>query len=79
MCAALAGDRAEAERLDGALTELHETLFMEGNPVPVKWALAQMGMISPALRLPLVELSSRHHPQIRNALAAAGIEINLNV
>ena len=80
MCAAaLAGDQAQAEQLDGSLTLLHESLFLEGNPVPVKWALAQMGMISPALRLPLVELSSRHHAQISNALAAAGIEINLNV
>ena len=80
MCAAaLAGDQAQAEQLDGSLTLLHESLFLEGNPVPVKWALAQMGLISPALRLPLVELSSRHHAQISNALAAAGIEINLNV
>jgi 4-hydroxy-tetrahydrodipicolinate synthase len=80
MCAAaLAGDQAQAEQLDGSLTLLHESLFLEGNPVPVKWALAQMGMISPALRLPLVELSSRHHAQISNALAAAGIETNLNV
>lgn len=80
MCAAaLAGDRAEAERLDGALTELHETLFLEGNPVPVKWALAKMGLISPALRLPLVELSVRYHVQVSNALAAAGIEIDLDV
>ena len=77
MCAAaLAGDRAEAERLDGALTELHETLFMEGNPVPVKWALAKMGLISPALRLPLVELSVRYHVQVSNALAAAGIKVD---
>ena len=80
MCAAaLAGDQAQSEQLDGSLTLLHESLFLEGNPVPVKWALAQMGMISPALRLPLVELSWRHHAQISNALAAAGIEINLNV
>ena len=80
MCAAaLAGDRAEAERLDGALTELHETLFMEGNPVPVKWALAKMGLISPALRLPLVELSVRYHVKVCDALAAAGIEIDLGV
>ena len=80
MCAAaLAGDRAEAERLDGTLTELHETLFLEGNPVPVKWALAKMGLISPALRLPLVELSVRYHVQVSNALAAAGIEIDLDV
>ena len=80
MCVAcLAGDRAEAERLDGALTALHETLFLEGNPVPVKWALGKMGLIAPALRLPLVELSLRYHAQVSNALAAAGIEINLEV
>ena len=80
MCAAaLAGDRTEAERLDGTLTALHETLFLEGNPVPVKWALAKMGLISPALRLPLVELSMRYHVQVSNALAAAGIEIDPDV
>ena len=80
MCAAaLAGDQAQAEQLDGSMNLLHESLFLEGNPVPVKWALAKMGMISPALRLPLVELSSRYHAQVSNALAAAGIEINLNV
>ena len=80
MCAAaLAGDRTEAERLDGTLTALQETLFLEGNPVPVKWALAKMGLISPALRLPLVELSVRYHVQVSNALAAAGIEIDLDI
>ena len=80
MCAAaLAGDQAQAEQLDGFMTLLHESLFLEGNPVPVKWALAQMGMISPALRLPLVKLSSRYHVQVSHALAAAGIKISLNV
>ena len=80
MCAAaLAGDQAQAEQLDHSMTLLHESLFLEGNPVPVKWALAQMGKISPVLRLPLVELSSRYHMQVSNALAAAGIEISLNV
>ena len=58
---------------------LHETLFLEGNPVPVKWALAKMGLISHALRLPLVELSVRYHVQVSSALAAAGIEIDPDV
>ncbi|HBW83920.1 MAG TPA: 4-hydroxy-tetrahydrodipicolinate synthase [Gammaproteobacteria bacterium] len=80
MCsAALNGDQAEAERLDGVLEKLHETLFLEGNPVPVKWALAQMGMVGPSLRLPLVELGPRHRVRVSNALAAAGIEISKTV
>ena len=76
MCAAaLNGDQAEAERLDRALENLHETLFLEGNPVPVKWALSQMGKAGSSLRLPLVELNSRYRVRVGNALAAAGIEI----
>jgi 4-hydroxy-tetrahydrodipicolinate synthase len=76
MCAAaLAGDQNEAERLDAALAMLHRDLFLEANPVPVKWALAQMGLIGPGIRLPLVELNAEFHVQVLQALEAAGIPI----
>jgi 4-hydroxy-tetrahydrodipicolinate synthase len=74
MCAAaLAGDTAEAERIDATLAALHRDLFCESNPIPVKWALAQMGLIPDGIRLPLTPLSAAHHATVRAALAAAGI------
>ncbi|MEW6166764.1 MAG: 4-hydroxy-tetrahydrodipicolinate synthase [Pseudomonadota bacterium] len=73
MCAAaLAGDRATAERIDGELRALHRDLFVEPNPIPVKWALSQMNKIQNGLRLPLVPLDSAHHATVRAALRAAG-------
>ena len=52
---------------------LHKGLFVESNPIPVKWALAEMGMIGKGIRLPLTEFSSQFHDQIREALRSAGI------
>jgi len=73
MCAAaLAGDRTTAERIDGELRALHKDLFVEPNPIPVKWALSQMNKIQNGLRLPLVPLDSAHHATVRAALRAAG-------
>jgi 4-hydroxy-tetrahydrodipicolinate synthase len=73
--AALAGRRAEAERLDAQLRELHRTLFIESNPIPTKWALEQMGLIGSGIRLPLTPLSARCHDAVRAALAAADVEL----
>jgi 4-hydroxy-tetrahydrodipicolinate synthase len=74
MCAAaLAGDAAEAARLDAPLAELHRDLFVEPNPIPAKWALVQMGRIPPGLRLPLVPLSPSSEQVVRNALRSAGV------
>jgi 4-hydroxy-tetrahydrodipicolinate synthase len=73
MCqAALAGEIANARALNDRLLPLHRKLFVEPNPVPVKWALAQMGRIANELRLPLVPLSSQHHDTLRSALRDAG-------
>lgn len=73
MCAAaLAGDRATAERIDADLRALHKDLFVEPNPIPVKWALNQMNKIQAGLRLPLVPLDAAHHDAVRAALRAAG-------
>jgi 4-hydroxy-tetrahydrodipicolinate synthase len=72
MAAALRGDQELAQRLDSSLRSLHEALFVESNPIPVKWALHEQGLIQPGLRLPLTELSEALHARVRAALAAAG-------
>ena len=69
MCAAaLEGDVATARRLNARLANLNARLFVEANPIPVKWALAEMGLIHNELRLPLTPLSPQHHDAVRNAL-----------
>jgi 4-hydroxy-tetrahydrodipicolinate synthase len=74
MCAeALKGDFKQALVLDKKLAPLHEALFLEANPIPVKWALSEMGMIESQLRLPMTELSIEHHTQVRQALECAGV------
>ncbi|QKT04582.1 4-hydroxy-tetrahydrodipicolinate synthase [Ectothiorhodospiraceae bacterium 2226] len=76
MCAAaIKGDRAEAERLNAPLETLHKNLFVEANPIPVKWALHEMGLIPPGLRLPLTPLSERFHDTVRTALRDAGVAL----
>lgn len=76
MCsAALSGNRAEAERLDAPMRALHSTLFIEANPIPVKWALAQMGYgHEEGIRLPLTPLSASHHETVRQAMRAANVQ-----
>jgi len=73
MCAAaLAGDYATARACNDRLLPLHRKLFVEANPIPVKWALAEMGLIRNELRLPLTPLSPQHHDTVRAALRDAG-------
>jgi 4-hydroxy-tetrahydrodipicolinate synthase len=73
MCkAALAGDIAAARACNDRLLPLHRKLFVEANPIPVKWALSEMGLIENELRLPLVPLSPHHHDAVRAALREAG-------
>ncbi len=69
--AAVHGDRDTAQRLDAPLRALHEALFVEANPIPVKWALAQRGLIDGGLRLPLTELSEPYRARVRSALEIA--------
>ena len=71
---ARAGATGEARELDARLAHLNNALFLESNPVPVKWALAQMGRIGPALRLPMTELAGQYHAELRAAMREAGIE-----
>lgn len=74
MCkAAVAGDAEEAATIDADLAGLHRALFVEANPIPVKWALAEMGLIERGIRLPLVELDEWHHEDVRAALRMAGL------
>ena len=74
MCiAAIAGDAIKARSINQKLLALHQKLFVEANPIPVKWVLQQMGMISSGIRLPLVPLSSTHHEALRLAMHNAGI------
>lgn len=74
MCAAaLAKDTARARALNEKLMGLHKQLFIESNPIPVKWALAQMGLIAPGIRLPLTPLSASCHSAVRAAMQTAGV------
>ena len=74
MCAAaLAGDRETAERINRQLDILHRTLFLEANPIPVKWALHEMGLIPDGIRLPLTPLAGSYHDTLRQALVQAGV------
>jgi 4-hydroxy-tetrahydrodipicolinate synthase len=76
MCAAaLVGDVKKARELNLKLLGLHQKLFVEANPIPVKWALAQMGRMEAGLRLPLTPLSEKFHDMVREALAEAGINL----
>ncbi|MEW6612787.1 MAG: 4-hydroxy-tetrahydrodipicolinate synthase [Pseudomonadota bacterium] len=73
MCrAAREGDLATARTLNDKLLPLHVDLFLESNPIPVKWALAEMGRIGPMLRLPLTPLSESLRPQLLASMRQAG-------
>jgi 4-hydroxy-tetrahydrodipicolinate synthase len=73
MAAALAGRAGEAASLDASLAPLHERLFLEANPIPVKWVLQQMNLAGPGIRLPLTPLSEKFHERLREAMRAAGL------
>jgi len=75
VAAALRGDRAGATQIDQRLVALHRNLFVESNPIPVKWAVARMGLIGDTLRLPLTELSPEFHAVVAESLFAAGITV----
>ena len=74
MCkAALSGDRQGSETLDAPLRGLHEVLFVEANPIPVKWAAAELGLCSRGIRLPLTWLSENARPKVRAVMQQAGL------
>jgi len=70
---ALAGNRQEAENIDAQLSGLHEKLFLEANPIPVKWALAEMDKIPEGIRLPLTWLSEEFHAPLKQAMQQAQV------
>ncbi|MCU0896481.1 MAG: 4-hydroxy-tetrahydrodipicolinate synthase [Burkholderiales bacterium] len=74
MCAAaLAGDLAKARDANQRLMGLHTKLFVEANPIPVKWAVAELGLIAAGVRLPLTPLSPSHHETVRDAMRRAAV------
>jgi 4-hydroxy-tetrahydrodipicolinate synthase len=74
MCAAaLRGDAATARALDDELRGLHKNLFVESNPIPVKWAVSKMGLIHAGIRLPLTPLSGEYYDTVANAMRQAGV------
>ena len=74
MCeAALAGDAETARAINQRIDVLHKALFVEANPIPVKWALEEMGRIDSGIRLPLTNLSTQYHARVREALRSAGV------
>jgi 4-hydroxy-tetrahydrodipicolinate synthase len=74
--AALSGDIPGARAINNRLMPLHQKLFVEANPIPVKWAMAQMGLIGPGLRLPMTPLAAQYHETVREAMREAGITTN---
>jgi 4-hydroxy-tetrahydrodipicolinate synthase len=75
MCKAFfAGDLIQAEKIHEQLSLLNKNLFLEANPIPVKYCLAQMGLIENYLRLPLTPLNEKFHADLQAAMRQAGIE-----
>jgi 4-hydroxy-tetrahydrodipicolinate synthase len=75
--AALGGDLLQARAIDDDLKLLHRDLFIEASPIPVKWAVARMGLIGNAIRLPLVELAPGHQETVERAMRAAGVTLEV--
>jgi 4-hydroxy-tetrahydrodipicolinate synthase len=72
---AMAGEADTAKDLDATLQPLNEALFVESNPIPVKWAVSQMGLMDAHLRLPLTDFDGQYHAQMLAAMAGAGVEL----
>ena len=73
MChAALDDDVARAEDINRSLDDLHAALFVESNPIPVKWAVSRLGLVQPGIRLPLTWLSEEYHDRVEAAMRRAG-------
>jgi 4-hydroxy-tetrahydrodipicolinate synthase len=73
VAAALGGDFERAQALDKPLAGLHRDLFLEANPIPVKWLLTQMGLVAAGIRLPLTALAEQYRAGVLAAARAAGI------
>ena len=73
--AALSGAANDAREINEKLLPLHKWLFVEANPIPVKWALSKMGLAGPVLRLPMTQLQERYHEMVLDAMESAGITL----
>ncbi|RXZ32919.1 4-hydroxy-tetrahydrodipicolinate synthase [Oxalobacteraceae bacterium CAVE-383] len=71
--AAMAGDAAKAVAINNKMLPLHNKLFIEPNPVPVKWAMAELGLMEPGMRLPLAPLAEEYHDAVRAAMRESGV------
>ena len=71
--AAIAGDARKAMEIQRRLMPVHRHLFVEANPIPVKWAMARMGLMGGALRLPMTPLARANEAVVEGALRAAGL------
>jgi 4-hydroxy-tetrahydrodipicolinate synthase len=71
--AAMAGDAAKAVAINNKMLPLHNKLFIEPNPVPVKWAMAELGLMGPGMRLPLAPLAEEYHEAVRAAMRESGV------
>jgi len=70
---AIAGNAEKAHSLDSSISSLHKNLFLESNPIPVKWAASQLGLCHDGIRLPLTPLSEQYHAAVRQAMVEAGV------
>ncbi len=70
---AIAGEAEKAHSLDRSVSPLHKKLFLESNPIPVKWAASQLGLCHDSIRLPLTPLSEQYHAAVRQAMVEAGV------
>ena len=73
------GKAEDAKALDDSLQPLNKALFVESNPIPVKWAVSEMGLIEPHIRLPLTPYSEEYHDDMREAMSLAGVDLERNV
>ena len=70
---ALTGDEDGARKLNAELSGLNDALFIEANPIPVKWAMVELGLVKEGIRLPLVALSTAHQETVLEAIRQAGL------
>lgn len=70
---AIAGQADKAHALDSSISSLHKNLFLESNPIPVKWAASQLGLCQEGIRLPLTPLAEQYHAAVRQAMVEAGV------
>lgn len=75
---ASSGEKDAARALDDDLQRLNKALFVESNPIPVKWAVSEMGLMAPYIRLPLTPYSERYHEEMRSAMRAVGVAVKDN-